>query len=52
MAAKHFDHKELATLLLNIAITNTFNRLNAPTRQRTGGFAGTRKRLVIRNVGW
>jgi AhpD family alkylhydroperoxidase len=37
MAAKHFDQKELAGLLLNIAITNTFNRLNAPTRQQAGG---------------
>ncbi|ALG12039.1 carboxymuconolactone decarboxylase family protein [Kibdelosporangium phytohabitans] len=36
MAAKHFDHKELAALLLNIAITNTFNRINAPTRQQAG----------------
>lgn len=36
MAAKYFDHKELAALLLNIAITNTFNRLNAPTRQQAG----------------
>jgi AhpD family alkylhydroperoxidase len=37
VAAKHFDQKELAALLLNIAITNTFNRLNAPTRQQAGG---------------
>ncbi|RSM87861.1 carboxymuconolactone decarboxylase family protein [Kibdelosporangium aridum] len=36
VAAKHFDHKELAALLLNIAITNAFNRLNAPTRQQAG----------------
>lgn len=36
MAAKHFDHTELAALVLNIAITNTFNRLNAPTRQQAG----------------
>ena len=36
LAAKHFDQKELAALLLNIAITNTFNRLNAPTRQQAG----------------
>jgi AhpD family alkylhydroperoxidase len=36
VAAKHFDQKELAALLLNIAITNTFNRLNAPTRQQAG----------------
>lgn len=34
VAAKHFDHKELAALLLNIAITNAVNRLNAPTRQQ------------------
>ena len=36
VAAKHFDQKELAALLLNIAITNAFNRLNAPTRQQAG----------------
>lgn len=37
MAAKHFDHQELAGLLLSIAITNTFNRLNVSTRQQAGG---------------
>ncbi|XVQ85620.1 carboxymuconolactone decarboxylase family protein [Microbispora siamensis] len=36
MAAKHFDQKELAALLLNIAIANAFNRLNVPTRQQAG----------------
>ncbi|MEU4640537.1 carboxymuconolactone decarboxylase family protein [Micromonospora sp. NPDC023814] len=36
VAATHFDQKELAALLLNIAITNAFNRLNAPTRQQAG----------------
>ncbi|MFU8875769.1 carboxymuconolactone decarboxylase family protein [Micromonospora sp. SL4-19] len=36
VAAKHFDQKELAALLLSIAITNAFNRLNAPTRQQAG----------------
>ncbi|WP_432867765.1 carboxymuconolactone decarboxylase family protein [Microbispora rosea] len=36
MAAKHFDQKELAALLLNIAITNAFNRLNVPTRRQAG----------------
>ncbi|MBX6382875.1 MAG: carboxymuconolactone decarboxylase family protein [Microbispora sp.] len=35
-AARHFDQKELAALLLNIAITNAFNRLNVPTRQQAG----------------
>jgi AhpD family alkylhydroperoxidase len=37
VAAKHFDQKELAALLLNIAITNAFNRLNVPTRRQAGG---------------
>jgi AhpD family alkylhydroperoxidase len=37
-AAKHFDQKELAALLLNIAITNAFNRLNAPARQQAGAW--------------
>ncbi|GAB3879298.1 carboxymuconolactone decarboxylase family protein [Microbispora bryophytorum] len=36
MAATHFDHKELAALLLNIAIANAFNRLNVPTRRQAG----------------
>jgi AhpD family alkylhydroperoxidase len=36
LAAKYFDQKELAALLLNIAITNAVNRLNAPTRQQAG----------------
>jgi alkylhydroperoxidase family enzyme len=36
LAAKHFDQQELAALLLNIAITNAFNRLNRPTRQQAG----------------
>jgi alkylhydroperoxidase family enzyme len=36
VAAKHFDQKELAALLLNIAIANAFNRLNAPTCQQAG----------------
>jgi AhpD family alkylhydroperoxidase len=34
VAAKHFDQKELAVLLLNIAITNAVNRINASTRQQ------------------
>lgn len=34
-AAKHFDHHELAGLLLNIAVTNAFNRLSVSTRQQT-----------------
>jgi AhpD family alkylhydroperoxidase len=33
-AAKHFDEKELAAIVLWIATTNFFNRLNATTRQQ------------------
>lgn len=32
-AAKHYDEKGLAALLISIATTNVFNRLNIPTRQ-------------------
>jgi AhpD family alkylhydroperoxidase len=38
-AADHFDEKALATLLLEIATTNLFNRLNLPTRQTAGAWA-------------
>jgi len=38
VAATHFDQKELAALLLNIAVTNAVNRLNAPTRQQAGAW--------------
>jgi len=34
LAATHFDHRELAALLLTIAITNAVNRLDVPTRQQ------------------
>ncbi|WP_214401285.1 carboxymuconolactone decarboxylase family protein [Pseudonocardia lacus] len=36
VAATYFDQKELAALLLGIAITNAVNRLDAPTRQQAG----------------
>lgn len=35
-AARHFDEERLATILLMIAVTNLFNRLNAPVRQIAG----------------
>ena len=35
-AARHYDEKGLAALLLMIATTNVFNRLNVPTRQVAG----------------
>ncbi|MEW9528268.1 carboxymuconolactone decarboxylase family protein [Microbispora sp. NPDC049125] len=37
-AADHFDEKQLAAILLMIAVTNLFNRLNAPTRQVAGAW--------------
>ena len=35
-AAKHFDEKQLATLVLAIGSINLYNRLNAATRQVAG----------------
>ena len=36
MAAKHFDEPSLVALVLNIALINTWNRLNVMTRQVAG----------------
>ncbi len=35
-AVRHYDEKGLAALLLSIATTNVYNRLNVPTRQLAG----------------
>jgi AhpD family alkylhydroperoxidase len=35
-AARHYDEKALAALLLSISVTNVFNRLNVSTRQVAG----------------
>ena len=37
-AAKHYDEQGLAVLLLAIATTNVYNRLNAPTRRVAGAW--------------
>lgn len=37
-AARHYDEKGLAALLLSIATTNVFNRLNVSTRQVAGAW--------------
>lgn len=37
-AARYFDEAELATLVLSIATTNLFNRLNVATRQVAGAW--------------
>jgi AhpD family alkylhydroperoxidase len=37
-AAKHYDERGLAALVLHIATTNLFNRLNASTRQAAGSW--------------
>lgn len=35
-AVRHFDEKALASLVLNIALINFWNRINVPTRQVAG----------------
>ena len=35
-AAEHFDDRELAALVLHVALTNLFNRLNVTTQQPAG----------------
>ena len=35
-AAQYYDQQQLAILILSIATTNAFNRLNATTRQQAG----------------
>ena len=37
-AAAHYDEQGLAALVLMIAVTNLFNRLNATTRQVAGAW--------------
>ena len=37
-AARHYDERGLAALLLMIATTNVYNRLNVPTRQVAGAW--------------
>ena len=37
-AARHYDEKALASLLVQIAGINAFNRLNVPTRQPSGNW--------------
>ncbi|CAM5492855.1 alkyl hydroperoxide reductase AhpD [Streptomyces tanashiensis] len=36
-AARHYDEKQLAQIVLWIGVSNLFNRLNATTRQPAGG---------------
>ena len=38
-AARHYDERGLAALVLSIAVTNMFNRLNATTRQVAGAWS-------------
>jgi AhpD family alkylhydroperoxidase len=37
-AVRHFDERALASLILSIATTNVFNRLNVSTRQPAGAW--------------
>ncbi|MEV6521420.1 carboxymuconolactone decarboxylase family protein [Longispora sp. NPDC051575] len=36
LAAQHFDQRELAALLLTVALANACDRLDAPTRRQAG----------------
>jgi len=38
-AARHYDERALAALILSIATTNVFNRLNVATRQLAGAWS-------------
>jgi AhpD family alkylhydroperoxidase len=40
-AAKHFDDESLAALIVQIALINTWNRLNVVTRQIGGAWTGS-----------
>jgi len=44
-AAREYDEEGLAALLLAIATTNVFNRLNVATRQIAGAWASERKEV-------
>ncbi|MBB5774389.1 carboxymuconolactone decarboxylase family protein [Nonomuraea jabiensis] len=35
-AAAHFDEKQMSAIVLNIALTNFFNRINRATREQAG----------------
>ncbi|WP_327354484.1 carboxymuconolactone decarboxylase family protein [Streptomyces sp. NBC_01304] len=39
-AIRYFDEKQMASLVMWIAITNLFNRINVPVRQPAGKLAG------------
>jgi AhpD family alkylhydroperoxidase len=39
-AAEHYDEAQLATLVITIAAINTWNRINATTRQISGEWVG------------
>jgi AhpD family alkylhydroperoxidase len=43
-AARHFDQKGLAALLISISVTNVFNRLNVSTRQVAGAWGWSTSR--------
>ncbi len=40
-AAQHYDEKTLAAIVVNIALTNFFNRINVTTRQVAGEWGKT-----------
>jgi AhpD family alkylhydroperoxidase len=39
-AERHFDEQQLAALVIEIAVINTWNRMNVTTRQPAGSYPG------------
>ena len=37
-ATRHYDEKQLAAIVIHIALINAWNRFNVPTRQIAGKF--------------
>ena len=49
-AAKHFDERELATLILSIATINVWNRLNATIKMRSASGRCEAGNLTVHKV--
>jgi AhpD family alkylhydroperoxidase len=43
-AARHYDERQLAALVLSISVINVWNRLNVATRQVAGQWAATQEK--------
>jgi AhpD family alkylhydroperoxidase len=50
-AAHHYDEPELATLVVNIALINCWNRINVTTRQVAGSVPSERRAAKVAQAG-